>query len=151
MPARSIVPLAAFAFVATAPADDVAKLDWLGGAWVSETEGGWTEEHWMAPRGGVMLGTNRSGKGGRATGFEFMRIAADRDGRVAFWGAPRGKTPVSFPLVASSAGEAVFENPQHDYPTRIHYRREGNKLTAIVSGPGGANPMRWEFRRASPK
>lgn len=133
---------------AQAPAArDVALLEWLAGNWAEEKSGGWTEELWMKPRGGVMLGVNRSGKGERASGFEYMRIAADPAGQISFWASPSGKAAVPFRLVSSRRREAVFENPKNDYPTRIVYRRTGSTLSATISGPGGANPMSWTFRR----
>ena len=142
-----MIGIVALFAIAAQPAPKVEDLSWLSGAWLSETGEGWTEELWTSPRGGVMLGTNRSGEGDRATGYEFMRIAADGQGRLAFWGSPGGKPAVAFPLVSSSAREAVFENPAHDFPTRIVYRREGERLVATVSGPEGKNPLRWVFRR----
>src|SRR5690606_6811335 len=99
---RSIltITLAAMPVAAMAqqPAVDAAVLGWMAGEWVEENDGRWTEESWNAPRGGVMLGTNRSGKGERATGFEFMRISPDADGALSFFGSPGGKPPVAFKL-----------------------------------------------------
>lgn len=123
-----------------------AHLGWLSGRWVEEGPDGWAEENWTPPRGGVMLGTGRTGKGNQARSFEFMRIADGPDG-VAFWGSPGGQAPVAFPLVEERTGEIAFENPRHDYPTRISYRREGKTLIATTSGPGGANPQTWRYRR----
>lgn len=143
----AIMTSAAVAIMAAAPAKDVSELGWLSGAWVSEASGKWTEELWTAARGGVLLGVNRSGRGARATGFEFMRIAADQDGTISFWASPGGKAPVAFPLISSRPREAVFENPANDYPTRIVYRRKGEALLATISGPAGQNPTRWTFRR----
>ena len=145
--------LAAIFLLGTAAAPhgaDVAKMDglaWLNGGWASRDGDQWTEEHWTAARGGVMLGTNLSGKGEKAGAFEFLRIAAGGDGAVYYWAAPGGRTPVAFRLVSVSDAEAVFENPEHDFPTRIAYRREGDVLTATISGPDGANAMSWTFRR----
>jgi hypothetical protein len=94
-----------------------------------------------------MLGTSLSGRGGTAASYEFMRIAADAEGRIAFWASPGGQPPVRFALVAASRFGAVFENPANDYPTRIEYRRSGNVLVATISGAGGANPRIWRYRR----
>jgi hypothetical protein len=44
-------------------------------------------------------------------------------------------------------GEAVFENPHHDFPQRIVYRREGKALIATVSLNDGSNAMSWRYRR----
>lgn len=123
-----------------------ADLAWLSGHWVQEGPDGWAEETWSPPRAGVMLGTGLSGKGDRVRSFEFMRIADGPDG-VAFWGSPGGQAPVAFPRVEGSAQGVAFENPKHDYPTRISYRREGKSLIATTSGPGGSNPQTWRYKR----
>ena len=138
---------AAAVSAAMSPPSGVDQLSWLAGSWESRSGEEWTEEMWMAPRGGVMLGTNRSGKGGAATGFEFMRIAADEQGRISFWASPSGKPAVQFPMVSSGPTEATFENQRHDYPTRVVYRLKGVILHATISGPDGANPMSWKFIR----
>lgn len=133
-----------------APAKGRAGIDqaaWLAGTWAVETEGRWTEERWSPPRGGVMLGTSLSGKGAVASSFEYMRITVDAHGQLVFWGAPDGKPAVPFQAVDGGRTYLAFENPAHDYPTRITYRREGDVLTATISGPGGANPMSWRYRR----
>lgn len=130
-----------------APTNDVAALGWLSGNWVSETKQGWTEEHWTPPRGGVMMGVNRSGQGETANAFEFMRIAPVEGGALSYWAWPNGKAPAAFRLVSSSADEAVFENPNHDYPTRIVYRRKGDTLIGTISGPNGTKPYSWTFKR----
>ena len=144
---NATIVLAALLSAAAAPQAKVDDLAWLSGAWVSETPQGWTEEYWTAPRGGVLLGTNRSGKGPTATGFEFMRIAADADGTIKFWASPGGKAAVGFPLTSYRKGEAVFENAGHDYPTKVVYRRKGNILIGTISGPGGKDPYSWTFKR----
>jgi hypothetical protein len=41
----------------------------------------------------------------------------------------------------------VFENPAHDFPTRVAYRRDGDRLVATVSGPGGRDAQSWTFVR----
>jgi hypothetical protein len=126
---------------------DVAGLAWMSGTWVAANSESWMEERWSQPRGGVMLGTNLSGTGIRAAGFEFMRIAAEPDGTVNYWGSPGGKPAVPFRLTSSGPNAVVFENPTHDFPTRIAYRRNGETMTATVSGAGGKNAQSWRFRR----
>src|SRR3954452_7193550 len=117
--------LALSGVAAASPPARVSQLAWMAGDWVEAKHGAWTEERWAPPRGGVMLGTTLSGKGGRATEFEFTRIAADGSGAIDYWASPEGRPAVPFRLVSASAHAAIFENPRHDYPTRITYRREG--------------------------
>lgn len=110
--------------------DDLEALGWLAGCWEGEGGGGRNQECWMAPEGGMMLAVSRviSEQG---TQFEFLRIAPHGDG-LALLASPSGKPAVAFPLVESAEGRAVFANPEHDFPQRIAYRRDGDALTARV-------------------
>jgi hypothetical protein len=139
--------LASVAAATVVPGPDLKELAWLSGEWVSEAPEGWTEEHWTADRGGVMLGLNRSGKGNKATGFEFMRIQRDTMGRVVFWASPGGKSPVGFMRTDGNRTKAVFENPKNDYPQRVVYERSRDVLTGTISDLKGGNAVSWTFRR----
>lgn len=145
---KAMIAAATGLFLLGAAPAKTENLAWLAGTWVAdEAEGRWTEERWSTPRGGVMLGTSLAGQGREAGWFEYMRIAAEADGRLAFHASPGGAPASAFPLVHSGKREAVFENVAHDYPTRIEYRREGNMLNATISGAEGAKPRSWRFRR----
>ncbi|PWG03775.1 hypothetical protein DF286_01385 [Sphingosinicella humi] len=139
--------LAALLSLAAAPAVEVGDLQWLSGSWVSRDGDRWTEEWWTPPRGGIMIGAGFSGRGAKATSFEHMRIMAGEDGAIAFYGMPGGAATVRFPLVNGGEGEAVFENPAHDYPQRIRYRLEGETLVATTSLMDGSREQRWIYRR----
>ena len=129
------------------PPASIADLGWMAGRWVSETEGRWTEESWSSPRGGVMLGHSRAGRGETLREFEFLRLAAGADGALAYLAQPGGQAPTSFRLVARDGTSATFENPSHDFPQRIRYVRAGETLTATISAIDGSNAMSWTFRR----
>lgn len=147
-----VIGAAALVLAAPTLAQDpagVAALAWMEGNWQSEVDGRWTEERWTDARGGMLMGVSRSGRADRVDSFEYMRIAADEAGRISFHGSPSGKPAVAFASVSSGAGEAVFENPTHDFPTRISYLREGDMLTATVSGKNGEGAMTWRYRRVA--
>ena len=133
--------------MAASPAARVDDLAWLAGDWVSEEGERWTEESWTLPRGGVMLGHSRSGRGDALREYEFLRIAADAEGMPAYIAQPGGGTPVAFRLVRHDAASATFENAAHDYPQRIAYVRDGDTLTATISAIDGTKARRWTFRR----
>lgn len=122
-------------------------LSWMHGDWVAVSGERWTEEHWSRPRAGEMIGYSRSGRGNMIREFEFLRIAVGADGTLAYHAQPKGRPPIRFGLISSDAREAVFENPAHDYPTRIHYRRDGKSLVATISGPDGRKPQSWTYRQ----
>jgi hypothetical protein len=141
-----IAALSMLLLAASEPAR-VDDLGWMAGDWVREADGRWTEESWTRPRGGLMLGHSRSGRGETVREFEYLRVQAGADGTIAYVAQPGGRAPVAFALVRHDAASATFENAAHDYPQRIHYAREGDGLTATISRLDGTQAMRWDYRR----
>jgi hypothetical protein len=123
---------------------------WMTGLWRSQTpEGEWAEEWWTTARAGQMLGAGRSGKAETLEFWEQTRIERTADG-LQFCASTFGKGPgTCFKAVSATDSEIAFENPAHDYPRRIVYRREGNELFATISGPNGSKPQSWRFKRAN--
>lgn len=122
---------------------------WLAGGWVMEAPGGdWSEEWWTPPRGGLMMGAGRSGKGAAIGWWEHTRIQ-EAGGKISFCALPKGQAGACFDATAVSATEIVFENAAHDYPQRITYRREGDELFAEIALKDGSKPNRWRFKRAN--
>ncbi len=113
-----------------------ADLGWLAGCWQGRSERGVSDEQWMSPAGGVLLGMGRTVRGDRVVSYEFLRIEP-RDGRLAYVARPSGQAEAAFPLLRASATEAVFENLQHDFPQRIVYARTGATLRARVESADG--------------
>lgn len=118
-------------FAHAAPA--ASDLLWLSGDWRRCADGEIVEERWLGPRGDMLLGANlTSSRNGKAS-YESLRIARGDDGWV-FWAAPMGRAPVPFRMVESDARRAVFANPEHGFPARIVYWREGADLLARIEG-----------------
>ena len=115
----------------------------MAGSWASSEGGKVSEEHWTKPAGGLMLGVHRD-TGGAKTAFEFLRIE-ESSGKITYLASPQGQPPTPFALVESAAQRAVFANPEHDFPQRILYWREGASLCAAVEGPidGETVSERW--------
>ncbi len=123
---------------AAVPAADVPtarEFGWLSGHWCSERDGVRIEEFWLPAAGDVALGVGRTVKGGRTTSFEFMRIQT-RGGETSLVAVLEGQAPTSFPLTQSGADWARFENPRHDFPKRIEFRRTESGLHTEIAGPG---------------
>ena len=148
--ARLLLSTAAVVLVAVPAAaqDSGAGLPgWLAGGWVMQSEkDGWFEEWWTPPRGGLMLGAGRSGKGDKSDWWEQTRIEQS-NGKISFCALPKGQKGACFTATTVTADEIVFENPGHDFPTRVAYRRIGEELAAEISGPKGANRQSWRFKR----
>jgi hypothetical protein len=118
-----------------AGAASVDQLAWLSGCWASEGGEAGSGEQWMAPAGGTMLGTARTVKGGKTVAWEFVQIRALGDGRLAYVAKPHNQPEAAFPLLSLTENEVVFEAPEHDFPQRIIYRRQGSEgLQARIEG-----------------
>lgn len=124
------------------------QLAWLAGGWRAESKtGASSEEHWIAPKAGLMLGVNRSVRRGRAS-FEFLRIQQTTEG-ITYYASPGGRKPTPFKLTSAKNKTAVFENPKHDFPQKIVYRLEKDTLHARIEGKIGGKPraMSWKWKR----
>ena len=146
-----MILMTAAALAAAQPADaPQPDLDWLAGYWLSCEEGQDVAETWSERRGGIMLGTSIT-TGDDAFGWEQMRIeSGEPDGSLSFIAQPRSQQPTAFRLVRWAAREAVFENAGHDFPQRVIYRREGDRLTGRIEGVSGAEVQaaEWHYRAA---
>lgn len=137
----------------------LAPAAFLRGAWATEwRDGRRTEEHWIHPAGGTMLGVNRTlarGADGseRTAFFEFLMIVVRPGGEIDYLAAPAGRSPPTpFRLTSSGPDELVFENPEHDFPRRIIYRRtDRGGLAARIEGTraGQARTEEWLLSPAS--
>jgi hypothetical protein len=123
-------------------------LDWLAGHWCSEQGDRRIDEVWLAGSGSAWHGVSRTLADGRLESFEFMRIEADAAG-TRFLAQPQGAAATAFALVEQGPRRASFANPAHDFPRRIDYQREGDRLQARISGPGrdGEIAIPFDYRR----
>ena len=136
----------------------IAALQFMAGPWTTspgKAKGAVTEEVWMAPRGGLMLGSNRVTKDGRTAFWEQLRIEERPGDGTYYVAAPMGRSPgTSFRLTKLGSGYALFENPDHDWPQSIAYGLtdiEG-QLEVVVSGTakGTSRVETWSFLRQEP-
>ena len=137
------------AFITVPQAPTLADISWISGAWQSEPEGRTQiEEHWTTVAGASMLGMSRTVAGDKTVEFEYLRIEQRADG-IYYVAHPKARCPgTDFKLMRASATEAVFENPQHDFPKRIIYRKTGDdSLTASIDGGEGSKTISYMYRR----
>ena len=133
-PSRPLVCWFMVSLSAAAAASDALPA-WMAGSWCAAVGAERIEETWLAPAGGLMLGMSRTvAPNQKRPQFEFLRIEM-RDGLPVYWAQPQGGAAVPFKLTQADAGTARFENPAHDFPQRIEYRRNGQTLRAEIAGP----------------
>ena len=110
----------------------VADLGLISGCWKKpgKNESSFTMEHWTKPAG-MMLAVSRSIRNGKVGFFEYLRIAP-RDGEIYYIAKPaNAKTETPFKLTSLKNREAIFENPQHDFPQRIVYKLTAKDSIAV--------------------
>lgn len=119
---------------AQADSDSLNALSWLAGCWEGGSGIRKTFEQWMKPEGGTMIGMSRTVVGEKTREYEFIVIREQEDG-IYYIASPSGQKGTSFRLMRVDDHEAIFENPEHDFPQRISYRRVGDdSLHARIEG-----------------
>jgi hypothetical protein len=145
----SVLVFLALAFGAPQSAS-VKDIAWLTGCWEFTRGSRHVTEQWTAADGGTMLGVSRTISNGKTTEYEFI-VIREAGGRLEYVAKPWRQAEATFTSVRISADEAIFENPQHDFPTRIHYRRQTDGVLASVEGmiDGNRRAIEFPYRAAS--
>lgn len=114
------------------------KLEWLTGKWVrTNAKAGQSGYETWERVSDLKLG----GKGVTLKGkevifienLEFIVIDSDIFYKVTL---AEDEKPVYFKLTALNKNGFTCENPEHDFPKKITYIRNGNHIKAVISGNG---------------
>ena len=117
-------------------------MSWITGCW--QTEGGATRETWSAGAETHLFGHSVTTKDGEVVFFENLNLVkTDRGYTLSAY--PMGKGPSDFPSTIVDEHSVTFQNTAHDYPQRISYTREGNRMTALISMADGSKPNVWNY------
>lgn len=123
----------------TPAAATIADLAWMAGSWQTDKSGRMvSDEHWAQPTGGIMIGMSRTVAGDKLASFESLRIE-QRGEQIFYVASVKGRCPATdFKLTRLTGQEVVFENPEHDFPKRIIYRKKSatEMIASIDAGEG---------------
>ena len=123
----------------------IEQVGWLQGCWSLQDGDRRIEEQWLSPRADSMLGVGRTTRGETLVEHEFV-VLTERDGRLAYEAHPSGQATATFLSKPITGREVVFENPTHDFPQRVGYRRVGaDSVHAWVEGSMNGTMRRIEF------
>lgn len=132
-----------------AHAGSLESLAWLSGCWQSRNDDldsvSGSVEIWSPPSGGAMLGLGRTLRDGVLVSQESMQIREQPDGAIVFVAQPSGQASTIFTMVSKGDRSIVFEAPEHDFPQRVAYSRDGNDLNAYIEGRTGTGTRRIDF------
>ena len=155
---RTIACIALGGFVALVPGEPMpaavvsqssasALPVWMAGCWAGERGGERFHERWVLADEATLLAVAHTTSGGRMTAFEFLRVIV-RNGTGVYVAQPGGAPPTEFTATTTTGDRIVFENPAHDFPKRVTYRRDGTeRLIASIDG-GTDSGERTEFPMA---
>jgi hypothetical protein len=146
---------ALFLFVTTSAlgADaPLAELSWISGSWAGTSGDVRQLEYWSEPDGGILVGLHKDVFDDGRSFFEYLRIE-QRGDEIFYVAMPRGSGSTDFRLTDLTDRRAAFENPEHDFPTKIVYERDGDTLTATISGlaNGETRSKSWSWQRVTAK
>lgn len=134
------------------PVPAATELGWLVGTWTTTDGDLTTTERWAPLPDGALLGSGYLGGEQVLVFAEALAIVDGPDGRaLVAW--PSRQAPTAFPLVLQGPDEVAFENPAHDFPRRIAYRRtdpDTLEVTASGTRSGAPHEERWTLSRALP-
>ena len=137
--------MAVFPLVAGAQTSPLARVGWLAGCWELRAPNRVTLEMWMPPLGDLMLGASRTTVGTATSEFEQLKLKVEGD-KLVYIAAPSGQKETSFTSTTIADTLIVFENPAHDFPQKIIYRRRGaDSIVARIEGPGPNGPRGSNF------
>ena len=136
---------------AAAAKPSVADLGFLSGVWQGSDGGSAWESWYSSPEGGQIVGASKELHDGRVVTSDFEHFY-EREGQLRRTPFPFGKKSVEFTLAAhdAAARKAVFENPEHDFPSRFTYQRtDDTHLRIVLEGQPGVPPgtITLEFTR----
>jgi Domain of unknown function (DUF6265) len=147
----SLLTLAVNAAEPSATKPTLDAFAWLAGHWRLEVGEREVDEQWMSPAGGLMMGMARAVEGGKVAEYEFTLLRQEPNGDIFYVANPSKQREAKFRLTSLMNGEAVFENPDHDFPQKIIYaQRADGSLLAVIEGPGKDGKTRrveYPFRR----
>ena len=125
-------------FCQSSDKNELSDLNWLVGQWERQgmKPGKSGHERWEPAAGNMMHGWGVSFQGQDTTFVEKLKIVKKDNSVYYVADVPENQTPALFLMTEISADGFVCENPDHDFPKKISYKREGDILNATISGDG---------------
>lgn len=130
----------------------ITKAEWFLGDWENKTPQGELSESWQKANDSTYNGASYFIKG-KDTLFAESVVLSEKNGEVLYTVTTKGQNndlPVAFKMTTATANQIVFENPAHDFPTKISYKLVNkDSIVAEISGKqeGKATSETFAFGR----
>lgn len=131
-----------------APITTLADLNWLAGRWEHNMGEGIAFEEWAIADGGSLTGMGGFIKGTDTMISETI-VLEQKDNDILYIPTVKDQNdgqPIPFKLTIAAGDSFVFENPAHDFPTMITYKKVSpTSLVASISGKINGEPHSETF------
>jgi hypothetical protein len=117
--------------------DKIKKMEWLVGNWEQKLPDGIITETWTKDNDSTFSGKSFFIKEKDTIHLENIVLTQKKD-ELLYIPTVNGQNndePVTFKLTSEAANAFTFENPTHDYPQKITYKKVAtDRLVATISG-----------------
>ncbi len=113
------------------------QFSWLTGSWALETRNGKMVESWNTESDSLLTGRSVIIRSDGTSALQETLRLERRKGEWYYISKVEGQNdnrPVSFHVTFIGREEFICENPEHDFPQRIAYRRIDNRMYASIEG-----------------
>lgn len=121
------------------------KMSWLIGQWENKMPYGVLTETWTKDNDSTFSGKSYFIKNEKDTVHSESIILTQIKDELVYRPTVKGQNndePVEFKLTADLDNSFAFENPKHDFPQKIVYKKVNDKsLLATISGNQGGKPV----------
>ena len=118
--------------------EQLEKMNWLIGNWENKMDDGILSETWKKENDSTFSGKSYFIVNSKDTVHSETIILTQLNNQLIYSPTVKGQNndeSVDFKLSSESENTFVFENPKHDYPQKIVYKKvDENSLIATISG-----------------
>ncbi|MBV6484679.1 MAG: hypothetical protein KFKLKKLM_01189 [Flavobacteriales bacterium] len=125
------------------PTVTIADLDWIIGTRSSQQDQMLIYESWSKTNEELLTGKSYYTENGDTVLLETIEIK-QVDNELYYCPAvsnQNGGQAIEFKLTSKKPNQLVFENPEHDFPKKIVYIKDGNNINAWIEGDGKKVPF----------
>lgn len=126
----------------------ITKASWLLGEWENQTKESAFHENWVKKNDSSFMAKSFVLVGKDTVFNEDVLLEQKKDSLFYIVSVKNqnNEKPVSFYLSESSANQLVFENPKHDFPTKIVYNKVTNdSILAEIFGKQEGKEVKESF------
>lgn len=124
--------------------EKLEKMNWLVGQWENKTPEGLLTETWTKDNDSTFSGQTYFIKNEKDTVHSESIVLTQTKDELIYRPTVKGQNndePVDFKLTTDVENSFTFENPKHDFPQKIAYKKINEKaLVATISGNQQGKP-----------